>query len=164
MQGEYQRLADAYVRLMKDFYGDRLVSVCFFGSVLRGTVTPESDVDVLVIAERMPADVGSRVRETMPVHEALRTTSAYQELRQQGRSAFVSDIFLTRDECLAHPPILLDVTEDGFIAYDRERFLESVLGDMKRRLRELGAVRVWARRGYYWVLKPNAKPEEIVEV
>jgi hypothetical protein len=98
------------------------------------------------------------------MHEALRRSEEYRKLRLQGRSAFVSDIFLSPDEAKAHPPILLDLTEDAFIVYDRNDFLNSVLEDVKRRLKVLGAKKVKARKGYYWILKPDAKPNEVVEI
>ena len=94
----------------------------------------------------------------------MRRSSEYRKLKQQGRSAFISDLFLTPDEAKAHPPILLDLTDDAFIAYDRNGFLKEVLQDMKRRLKELGARKIKARKGHYWILKPDARPNEVIEV
>ena len=89
---------------------------------------------------------------------------AYRRLRSEGRSAFISDVYLTPEEAESHPPILLDVADHGVIAYDREAFLAGVLEDIRERLKQLGARRVRARKGYYWVLKPDAKPTEVVEI
>jgi predicted nucleotidyltransferase len=164
LQPEYQELADEYTRAIRDFFGNRLVSVAFFGSVARGTADPESDVDVLVIAEDLPKDVGLRFRETMPVHEKIRKSKAYSVLRLKGRSGFVSDLFLTPEEAMAHPPILLDACDDAFLAYDKNEFLKGVLRDISMRLKELNAKKVKASKGYYWVLKPDAKPSEVVEI
>ncbi len=141
-----------------------MVSICFFGSVARGEATADSDIDVLVVAKELPGDVGLRVRETAEIHKALRRSSEYRKLRQEGKSAFVSDIFLSPDEAKAHPPILLDMTEDALIAYDRNGFLKDVVQDMKRRLRDLGARKIKARKGYYWILKPDARSDEVIEV
>jgi len=164
MQTECRELADEYARLTKAFFGSRLVSICFFGSSARGNATPESDIDVLIVAEELPRDVGYRVRETNPIHENVRRSEAYRRLRSQGRSGFVSDIFLTPDEVKTHPPILLDMTEDALIVYDRDGFLGAVLDDVRRKLRELGAKKIPTKRGYYWLLKPDAKPNEVVEI
>ena len=76
----------------------------------------------------------------------------------------MSEIFLSRDEVKSHPPILLDLTDDGLIVYDKDDFLKSVLDEIGRRLRELGAQKVKAKKGYYWILKPDAKPSEVVEI
>lgn len=164
LHAEYRELADEYARAIKEFFGERLCSICFFGSVVRGEATPESDLDVLVVAEKLPKDLGLRVRETIPIHEALRRSEEYRKLRLQGKSAFVSDIMLTPDEVKTHPPIMLDMTEDAFIVYDKDGFLKGVLDDMRRRLNELGAKKVKARKGYFWILKPDAKPSEVVEI
>jgi hypothetical protein len=85
-------------------------------------------------------------------------------VRSGGRSAFISDVYLTPEEAQSHPPILLDVADHGVIAYDRDGFLAGVLEDIRKRLKQLGARKVTAKKGYYWVLKPNAKPTEVVEI
>jgi uncharacterized protein len=51
-------------------YDDRLVAVAIFGSWARGTATPASDLDVLVVAEPLPPSRMKRVREFRPVDEA----------------------------------------------------------------------------------------------
>jgi hypothetical protein len=164
LQPEYRELAHEYARAVKKFLGDRLRSICFFGSVVRGEATPESDLDVLIVAEKLPKDIGLRVREILPVHEELVHSEAYRRLRSLRRSAFVSEIMLTPEEVRTHPPIMLDMTQDASIVYDKDGFLKSVLDDMRRRLNELGARKVQAKKGYYWVLKPDARLDEVVEV
>jgi predicted nucleotidyltransferase len=164
LQAEYVQLAEEYVRAVRDFFGNRLLSICFFGSIVRGNATPESDIDVLIVAESMPKDFGLRVRESSPIHETLRRSEKYRELRSQGRSAFVSEIFLTPGEAKSHPPILLDLTDEAFIVYDKNDFLKTVLAELKQNLKALGAKKVKARKGYYWVLKPDAKPSEVVKI
>ena len=164
LQQEYRTLADEYVRAASEFFGKRLISICFFGSVARGEASADSDIDVLVVATDLPEDVGLRFRETAGIHETLKRSSEYRKLRQQGRSAFISDLFLSPDETRRHPPILLDLTDDAFIAYDRNSFLNGVLDDMKQRLRDLGARKIKARKGHYWILKPNARPDEVIEI
>jgi hypothetical protein len=164
LQAEYRELADEYSRAVKEFFGDRLVSICFFGSVARGDATSESDIDVLVVADKLPSDVGFRIRETRPIHERVRRTEAYRKIRSQGRSGFVSDLFFSPDEVKTHPPILLDLTDDGLTVYDKDNFLKSVLDEIKRKLKELGSKKVKAKKGYYWILKPDAKPTEVIEI
>jgi predicted nucleotidyltransferase len=164
LQAEYRDIAAEYAQRVKEHFGDRLVSICFFGSVARGEASPDSDVDVLAIAERLPKDYGLRVRDTNRIHESLRKEQAYRRLRSEGRSAFISDVYLTPEEARSHPPILLDVADHGVIVYDKEGFLAGVLEDIRERLRQLGGRRIRARKGYYWVLKPDAKPTEVIEI
>ena len=164
LQVEYRELGEDYAEAVKAFFGDRLVSICFFGSTTRGEASLDSDIDVLVVAEDLPRDLGSRVRETNPVHESVKRGEAYRRVRSGGRSAFISDVYLTPEEARSHPPILLDVADHGVIVYDRDGFLAGVLEDIRKKLRQLGARKVAAKKGYYWVLKPDAKPTEVVEI
>jgi hypothetical protein len=48
------------------------------------------------------------------------------------------------------------------LIYD-DGFLAGVLEDIRKRLKQLGARKVTAKKGYYWVLT-NAKPTEVVEI
>jgi len=164
LQQEYQELAEEYVRLVKMHFGNRLWSICFFGSATRGEAMPESDLDALVVADGLPRDIGLRFNETNPIHNSLRQTETYRKLKSLQRRGTVSDIFLTPKEASKHPPILLDIADHGIVAFDRDNFLKEALESVRRRLRELGARKVLTKKGYYWILKPNAKPTEVVEI
>ena len=72
LQQEYRTLADEYVRAASGFFGNCLVSICFFGSIARGEASADRDIDVLVVATDLPEDVGLRFRETAGIHETLR--------------------------------------------------------------------------------------------
>ena len=51
------------------------------------------------------------------------------------------------------------------VLYDREGFFATILQRLKTRLAELGSVRRVDKDGYeYWVLKPDFKPGEIIEL
>ena len=130
MLEELRRLAE---RL--EGYGVRLVVL--FGSAARGDYTDESDVDVLVVADHLPSDpreayevvkrvVGGRVQPT-----CFTTSSFLRKLR--GESTFI-----------------MEVLEDGKIAYADAEFLEEVLAVY----REVRAR--WVRRGRTWERVPHA--------
>ena len=80
LQAEYRDLAAEYAQRIKAHFGDRLVSICFFGSAARGEASPESDIDVLIIAEDLPIDYGLRIRETYRLLESLWMGQAYRWL------------------------------------------------------------------------------------
>ena len=164
LQPEYRDLTAEYAELVKAHFGHRLVSLCFFGSVVRGEASPESDIDALIVADGLPTGFGSRIRDTNKIHEFLKKRPAHRRLRSEGRNALISDIYLTRDEAQSHPPILLDIADHGVIVYDRGGFLAEVLRDIREKLKALGARKVIAKKGYYWVLKPDAMPSEVIEI
>jgi len=164
LQVEYREVAAEYTRAAKHVLRDSLVSICFFGSAARGEASQESDLDALVVAERIPNDLAGRVRLTSGIREEVRRSDAARRLRMSGRSPLISTILLTPEEAQSHPPIFLDIADHGIVEYDRDSFLGGVLNDIRRRLRELGAKRVHAKKGYYWILKPGMKPSEVVEI
>lgn len=161
---EYRGLIEEYCSAIKKHFEGRLVSICVFGSVARGEPTPQSDIDVLVVAEGLPECFIARAEETAHIRGRIKQTPAYRSLRALGRSGLISSVFLTKLEVKSHPPILLDMLDDGIIIYDRGSFLKDVLNEIKDRLRELGAKKVVSKRGHYWVLKPDVKPGEVVKI
>ena len=160
----YKDLIKEYCKIVLSYYGSKVKSICLFGSVARGEATLESDIDMLVVIKDLPEDMGKRFDEAAQLFQKLRRTDAYKSMRKLGRSGFISDIFLTPEEVRSHPPILLDLTEEGIILYDKEDFLQKVLEEIKIRLSQLGAKKVKAKKGHYWVLKPDAQLGEEIKI
>jgi len=74
-------------------------------------------------------------------------------------------IVKTPEEAAFHTPLYLDVVEDGILLLDRDRFFENVLTSMRSRMRELGSRRVFLPDGsWYWDLKPDFRPGDVVEI
>jgi hypothetical protein len=68
-------------------------------------------------------------------------------------------------EAKTHSPLYLDIVEDGILILDRNRFFARILEDMKARMRALGSRRVYLENGgWYWVLKPDFRFGEVVEI
>jgi len=162
--GQYKRLIEDYCFALEEHFGEKLSSICLFGSVARGKAKPESDIDILVLVDELPPDLGLRTRETNYIHENLKKTEGYLSLRKLGRSGLISDFFFTPQEIKNHPPILLDVIDDGIIIYDKASFLSKELKVLKERLNRLKARKVITAKGHYWILKPDIKPGEIVDI
>lgn len=150
-----------FIGMLKEHFQDRLYSVCLYGSVARDEAKNESDIDMLVVVDGLSQDLGLRYRETNDIRLGLKSASTYKRLRMKGICALISDLYLTREEVEKHPPILLDLVEDGIILYDMEDFLKRVLNDVRRRMTELGSRRVDRR---YWILDPHAKFGEEVRI
>jgi predicted nucleotidyltransferase len=56
------RIAREAARRLKDWYGDKVVDVVFFGSWVRGEAHEESDVDLLVVFDELEDRVAERDR------------------------------------------------------------------------------------------------------
>ncbi|HDH06940.1 MAG TPA: nucleotidyltransferase domain-containing protein, partial [Thermoproteales archaeon] len=57
----YRSLLQKLLNSLKKVFKNNLISVAVFGSVARGDNKPESDLDLLLIAENLPKNRVSRV-------------------------------------------------------------------------------------------------------
>lgn len=153
-----------FIHVLSEHYSSKLLSVCLFGSTARGDSGPQSDLDFLAVVEDLPLDRGLRCRAAADIIQKLRETPAYDIHRKSGRRSLIQVIQFTPNEIDSHPPILLDIVEDGIILVDANAFLFDALEELRQKLRQVGAHRVPAKRGYYWILKPGLKAGEILEI
>lgn len=134
-------------------------SLVVFGSVARATDGPNSDLDVLIVAEDLTPGRLKRVQEFEPVKEELEAL-----LRELGRPGNVSVVFKSPEEASKGSPIFLDMVEDHRILFDRDGFFQGVLQALRERLSALGARRIWRGNAWYWDLKPDFSAGEVFEI
>ncbi len=159
----FRRAVGLLLGALLSVLGDRLVSLVVYGSVARGDARPDSDIDVVVVAEGLPRGMHRRLEVFERAEELIE--EELERLRAEtGYMLDFSPILLTPREAARHRPIYLDMTEDAVIVYDRDGFMEEVLRRVAERLRELGAERVWLGRRWYWRLKRDYKPGEVIEI
>jgi predicted nucleotidyltransferase len=51
MPGMINNLLGQYVEVVREIYGDRLKSVILYGSYARGDFRPDSDIDIMILAD-----------------------------------------------------------------------------------------------------------------
>jgi len=143
------------LRVLHSRYGEDLVSVVLFGSWARGEARAESDIDLLVISKHFPR---SRLDRHRDMFEAVKAVT-------KEFTAKVSIIPLTPEEASTTKPFYLGMLTAHALLYDRDEFFATILQRLETRLAELGSQRRVDKDGYeYWVLKPNLKPGEAVEL
>ncbi|MDQ7030174.1 MAG: nucleotidyltransferase domain-containing protein [Ardenticatenia bacterium] len=157
-----QRLAREYTETLKETLGDRLVSVVLFGSVARGEAGPTSDIDLFVVLEEAPR--GMRRRRALLEPARQRLTPALEALWQQGIYTDFVEIIRSREEARRFHPVYLDMTEEAVILYDKNAFFAGILERLRRRLQELGARKKRIGKVWYWDLKPDFRPGEVIEL
>lgn len=163
MTGEvFAQLTQALLRACQDVYGARLVSLAIFGSVARGTARPDSDVDVLIVAQDLPQGRGARVREFEAVERQMEPPLLAAQ--RAGVSTFLAPVFKTPEEAQLGSVLFWDMTEEAKILFDRDRFLTHLLASVRARLQELGARRIVRDHTTYWDLKPDFRPGEVFEL
>ena len=154
-----------YLKCLRDTLrsrlGDGLVSLVLYGSRARGTHRDDSDIDVLVVIEGLPRDRAGRHAVLRPIKEAVDREHACAMGRPAPHLAY---IVKTPEEARHHPPLYLDMTEDAILVWDRDGFFAEVLERLRRRMAELGSRRVWLGDGWYWILKPDMRWGERVEL
>lgn len=147
--------------LLRVFNG-RLVSVVVYGSVARGDAKRNSDIDILIIVEDLPASRFERLREYLKAEEEL--DPLLIELMEKGYFITLSPILKSRKEAEYISPIYLDMVEDAVIVFDRDKFFHGILSRLWNKLNELGAERVWVGKKWYWRLKKTFKFGEVIEL
>jgi predicted nucleotidyltransferase len=159
---QFNQLTECIAVAARQVYGDRLVSVVLYGSVARGTMRHDSDIDLLIVARDLPAGRLNRVKEFEAVEEAVG-----EELRRaasRGIHTSLSPVLKTPEEVTAGSPLFLDMVEDARVLYDHQHFFAQRLTRLHDRLSELGAKRVWKGNAWYWDLKPDYRYGEVFEL
>jgi predicted nucleotidyltransferase len=141
----FEEVLAELARAAQAVYQDRLVTVAVYGSVGRGTMRHDSDVDVLLIARDLPHGRLQRVKQFEAVEDALQPV--LRRLRDQGIETELSPILKTPEQAMAGSPLFLDMTEDARLLYDRDRFFELRLAQLRSRLAELGSKRQYVVLG-----------------
>lgn len=137
-----------------DYYGNRIVSIVVFGSLARGTAIPESDIDLLLIIKNLHRRKMKRIEEFIDnVEDKL-----------HGISSYISPIIKTPEEASQGSPLFLDMVFDSLILYDRDSFFKNILERLRKRLDQLGSKRVFRGNRWYWILKPDLKYGEVIEI
>jgi predicted nucleotidyltransferase len=54
MKEPYSTIIEKLLRLLKERFGDDLISIAVYGSVARGDYRNDSDIDLLIIARNLP--------------------------------------------------------------------------------------------------------------
>ncbi len=155
LKKEYQKLFSDIIHTVKGFYKNDLVSCAIFGSVARDTATPESDIDILIVADNLPKGRIKRVIQFEAVEESLLKAHA---------NLLFSPLIKTPREVKMGSPLFWDMTEDVVILFDRNDFLKEYLKSVAQNLRKNKARKVMKGSAWYWILKGDYVPGEVFKI
>ncbi len=159
---------DRYIKVICDSFRHissmfRLTSFAVYGSVARGKAKKNSDVDVLLISNDFSGSLGSRIEKLCLIETLIEEELTW--LRKHGVYVRLSFYPLRANEARRKPFLFLDLTEEAVILYDENCFLEKILVELKSKLKEQGAKKVFVNEeNWYWDLKPQYRFGEVIEI
>lgn len=159
---EYRVLLNTFVAEVQRALGEQVVSVVLYGSVARGTARPGSDVDLLLVLREASLGYWKRLQPLLPLLRRLQKEECWKTLEEQGLTPFLSLLVLSLEEAKVNRYLYLDMIDEAHILLDREGFFQRKLDALRQRVRELGAQKVRRNGGWYWDLKPDLKPGDLV--
>lgn len=112
----------------------KIVACALFGSWAKGNARKESDVDLLIVMDKVYPEREKRIPDIIQIKRVLAPD-------------FPLDILLmTRKECQDnfrnHNPLFLDIAIEGVILFDTDRFLQNLIEETKAYIREKGLIRL----------------------
>jgi hypothetical protein len=156
-------LLDRLLVLLQARLGERLLAVALYGSLARGQAHPDSDMDLLVVYCGDKMAIFDQFME-MRLYD-LEHTREWIELKSEGIKPDPYPVFFNQAELADTPWLLLDIQDHGIVLYDPHAILQRKLESLRRRLKELGSRKVVLGDGsWYWDLKPDWKPGEVIEL
>lgn len=110
----------------------KVTGLILFGSLAKGLEKPypESDIDILVVAENIPKDLFERRMMALKIKEGC---------------PLIEDIWITPEELIDAVRggwgLILDALEDGIVIYDRNGIIAEAKNILKSNFKRLG--RIW---------------------
>lgn len=155
----FEDILDEIVAACGHVYAEHLDGVVVFGSVARGTMRADSDIDLLVVVESLPDGRIPRMDDFDEVEAAV--SHAMAAAADLGVTTRISPIVRTLDECRSGGFLLYDIACDGRVLVDRVGAVDALLSEVRDRIRKRGARRE-TRGRRYWVLEPDLEPGDVV--
>ncbi len=136
-------------------YKQELISAVLYGSVARGDAKPGSDIDLVIIIEKAPSIYYKRLQRIIKIIKKI----------EDKYDICIKPIIFSKEEAKENRYLFLDITEDGVMLYDKDKFFNNRLLTLKRRLKELGSKRIFLKdNSWYWIIKPDLKLGEVFQL
>jgi len=160
MKEPYNSIIHKLLKLLKEKFGEDLISLAIYGSVARGDNKRDSDIDLFIVVKNLPPTTIERIRIFDSLELLLEED--IKEMFSKGYYVSFSPIMKTPEEAMRFSPLYMDMTEDAVLIYDKENFLQNLLQRIRKKLNELGYERIWLGKKWYW-RKKDFKFGEVVE-
>ena len=160
----YRKVLQRFCELLLKHYRESLVGVLLFGSVARGDWNESSDMDLMIVLDRLVEGRRGTLREILKVKSDLRGMREYKEAVAKGFFPSIEVYPLGMDEATRFRRMYLDALTEGIVLFEKDEFLHGLKDSFRKRLRELGSKRIdMPGTGHYWMIA-DVRPGEVIEL
>jgi len=163
IRGIYETLVRKLLYEIKRYFDKNLVSVVLYGSVARGEVKKDSDIDLLIISENLPKE-RSRRQDMFIEIEKESDEEVKRIYEKWGFYPYISPILKTKEDARNISPLYLDMVTDARILYDKDDFFKKILEKLRLELESLNARKIKVGKKWYWDLKPDYIFGEVIKI
>lgn len=158
----YEAIIQALPDAARQVYGERPVALVLFGSVARATHRPDSDIDLLLIADPLSASRRERTIEFETIEDILQPL--VKDATKAGAHPCFPPLIRTPAELELGSFAFLDIPTEGRYLFDPKGVAQDYFDRLADRLRAQGAEKRYMNGSSYWLLKPSAKPGEPISI
>ncbi len=163
IMGIYETLLKKILDEIRRYFDKNLVSVVLYGSLARGEVKKDSDIDLLIISENLPKE-RSRRQDMFMELEKESDEEIKRIYEKWGCYPYISPILKTKEEAKNLSPLYLDMVTDAKILYDKDDFFKEILEKLRMELDSLNAKKIKVGKKWYWDLKPDYRFGEVISI
>lgn len=132
--GNHKNYLNQIFDRIKEYYGERLISLIVYGSYAREENKLDSDIDLFIVIKNKE-NRRARIREFLKQIESPFLNSSLVLLDENINSE-ISTVILTEKEALCFNPLYLDMVSKKIIIFDRDNFMEQLLLKYKDLMKE----------------------------
>lgn len=159
----YETLLKKVIDGTMRFFGENLVSIVLYGSLARGEIKKDSDIDLLIVSENLPKERLKRQDIFMKMERGV-DEEIKRIYEKWGIYPYISPILKTKEEANILSPLYLDMVTDARILYDKDDFFKKVLAKLRLELELLNAKKIKVGKKWYWDLKPDYKSGDVISI
>jgi predicted nucleotidyltransferase len=159
----YETLLKKTIHEIRRHFDKDLVSVVLYGSLARGEVRKDSDIDLLIILGSLPKERLKRQDIFIKMENEI-DREIKRIYEKWGLFPYISPILKTKEEAKNISPLYLDMVTDARILYDKDDFFKKILEKLKIKLNSLHAKKIKVGEKWYWDLKPDYKFGEVISI
>jgi len=163
LESIYETLLKKVLNEIRIHFEKNLISVVLYGSMARGEITKDSDIDLLIISDNLPKERSRRQEMFMEMEKEL-DKEIKKIYEKWGCYPYISPILKTKDDARNLSPLYLDMVTDAKILYDKNDFFKNVLEKLRLELKSLNARKITVGKKWYWDLKPDYKFGEVIKI